>query len=110
LTFARPSKSKSKSIKREDGSGKDKKKHVHRIGYEDDFDIQSYRGYKVKKEFESVVNDEIKKVEEESEGQKKFNRDNSDDSEDEEEVIILKHKPDFFDCDQYSHSARCSSS
>jgi hypothetical protein len=50
---------------------------------------------KPKKEFESVVNDEIKKAEEVSAAKKKFKRDDCDDSEDEEEVIILEHKPDF---------------
>jgi hypothetical protein len=33
-------------------------------------------------------------VEEESEGLKKFKRDNSDDTEDEEEFIIIEHRPD----------------
>jgi hypothetical protein len=36
----------------------------------------------------------MKKVEEESEAQKRFKRFDSDDIEDEEEVIIKEHKPD----------------
>jgi hypothetical protein len=46
------------------------------------------------KDFESVLNDEIKKVEEASEVQRKFNRDDSDDSDDEEELIIIEHRAD----------------
>jgi hypothetical protein len=72
---------------------KHKKKHSQRI-YDANSDIRSYKCYKAKKEFESAFNDEIKKVEEESEAPKKFKRDGSDDTEDEEELIILKHKPD----------------
>jgi hypothetical protein len=56
-------------------------------------DTHSNKHFKSKKDFESAINDEIKKVEEECEGQKKF-RDNSDYSEDEEEFIIIEHKPD----------------
>jgi hypothetical protein len=57
-----------------------------------DSDIQSYKRFKAIKEFESVLNDEIKKVEEESEVQRKFNRDDSDDTEDEEELVIIEHR------------------
>jgi hypothetical protein len=57
-----------------------------------DSDIHSYKRYKVKKEFESALNDEIKKVEEESEVQKRFKRDDSDDTEDEEEIIIVERR------------------
>jgi hypothetical protein len=46
---------------------KHKKKHVHRIDYDCNCDIRTYTHYKSKKEFEYAVNDEIKKVEEESE-------------------------------------------
>jgi hypothetical protein len=55
-----------------------------------DTEIRSYKLFKAKKEFESVLNDETKKVEDESNVQKKFNRDNSDDIEDEEELIIIE--------------------
>jgi hypothetical protein len=46
------------------------------------------------KEFEFVLNDEIQKVEEESEARKKFKRDDSDYTEDEEELVIIEHRPD----------------
>jgi hypothetical protein len=46
------------------------------------------------KDFESVHNDVIKEVKEESKGQKMFKRDSSDDTEDEEEFIIIEHRPD----------------
>jgi hypothetical protein len=71
---------------------KHKKKHVHRIYYEADSNIRSYKHFKAKKEFESALNDE-KKVKEVSEAQKKFKREDNDDTEDEEEVIILEHRP-----------------
>jgi hypothetical protein len=57
-----------------------------------DSDIKSYKRFKAKKDFQYALTDEIKKVEEESEGQKKFKRDNSDDTEDEEEFIIIEHR------------------
>jgi hypothetical protein len=57
-----------------------------------DSDIHSNKRFKAKKDFESAITDEIKKVEE-SESQKRFKRDDSDDTEDEEEFIIIKHKP-----------------
>jgi hypothetical protein len=50
--------------------------------------------FKGKKEFEAAFNDEIKKVEEEFEGQKKLKRDDSDGTEDEEEFIIIEHRLD----------------
>jgi hypothetical protein len=53
----------------------------------------SYKNFKTKKEFESVLNDEIKKARKASEAQKKFKREDSDDSENEEEVIILEPRP-----------------
>jgi hypothetical protein len=59
-----------------------------------DTEIQSYKCFKAKKEFEFVLNDEIKKVEDESKVQKKFNRNNSDNTEDEEELIIIDHRAD----------------
>jgi hypothetical protein len=59
-----------------------------------DTEIQSYKRFKAIKEFECVLNDEIKKVEEASEVQRKFNRDDSDDTEDEEEVVIIEHRAD----------------
>jgi hypothetical protein len=57
-------------------------------------DLHSYKGFKAMKNFESALNDEIKKVEEESEVQKRFKGDDSDDTEDEEEFIIIEHRPD----------------
>jgi hypothetical protein len=74
---------------------KNKKKHAQWTDYDVYSDIHSYKRYKSKKEFESAVNDEIKKVEEESDGRKKFKRDDSDDTEDEEEFIIIEHRPDL---------------
>jgi hypothetical protein len=59
-----------------------------------DTEIQSYKRFKAKKDFKSFLNDEIKKVEEQSEGQKRFKRDDGDDTEDEEEIIIIEHRPD----------------
>jgi hypothetical protein len=59
-----------------------------------DTEIKSYKRFKVIKEFDSVLNDEIKKVEEASEVQKKFNRDYSYDTEDEEELVIIERKAD----------------
>jgi hypothetical protein len=72
-------------------TNRNNKKHDQRSQY--DSDIHSYTYYKSKKEFESTINDEIKKVEEESEGQKKFKRDDSDDTEDEEEFLIIEYRP-----------------
>jgi hypothetical protein len=68
------------------------KKHDQRSHH--DSDIQSYKRFKAKKDFESALADEIKKVEEESEVQKRFKRDDSDDTEDEEELVIIEHRAD----------------
>jgi hypothetical protein len=73
-------------------TSKKNRKHDERSHH--DSDIQSYKRFKAKKEFESVLNDEIKKEEDESNVQKKFNRDDSDDTEDEEELIIIEHRAD----------------
>jgi hypothetical protein len=43
--------------------------------------------------FESTLNDEIEKVEEESEDGKEFKRDDSNDTEDKKEIIIIEHRP-----------------
>jgi hypothetical protein len=59
-----------------------------------DTEIQSYKCFKAKKDFKSALTDEIKKVEDESEVQKRFKRDDSDDTEDEEEFIIVEHRAD----------------
>jgi hypothetical protein len=53
--------------------------------------IRNYNRYKAKKNFESALNDEIKKVGEESEAQKRFKRDNSDDIKD--EIIVMVNTP-----------------
>jgi hypothetical protein len=85
-----------KSLKREDRSRKQperiRKKHSHSTDYDVDCDIHSYTRYKAKKEFESVLNDEIKNVEEESEARKKLKRDDSDNTKDEEIFIIIEHR------------------
>jgi hypothetical protein len=47
-----------------------KKKHVCRIDDNDHSDVWSYEYFKAKKEFESVLKDEIKKVEEASEAKR----------------------------------------
>jgi hypothetical protein len=60
-----------------------------------DSDIKIHKPFKAIKEFESVLNDEIKKVEEASEVQRKFNRDDSDDTDDEEELVIIEHRADL---------------
>jgi hypothetical protein len=73
---------------------KHKKKHLHRIENDADSDIRRYKPYKAKKEFQLVLNVEINKVEEASEAQKKFKRDDGDDIEDEEEVMIIEHRLD----------------
>jgi uncharacterized protein YqeY len=83
-----------KLLKIEDSSRKHKKKYIQRIDYDDYSDIQNFKDFKTKREFKSVLNDEIKKVEEVSAAQNKFKRDDSDDIEDEEDVIILKYRPD----------------
>jgi hypothetical protein len=41
-----------------------KKKHIHRNDYDNNSNIRSYKHHKAKKEFKSVLNDKIKKVEE----------------------------------------------
>jgi hypothetical protein len=82
------------SLKREDYSGKHKKKHIQRMDNDANSDIQSYKHFKAKKDFEFPLNDEIKKAEEASEARKMFKRDDSDNTEDEEEFIILEHRPD----------------
>jgi hypothetical protein len=68
------------------------KKHDKRSQH--DSDLHNYKRYKSKKDFESAITDEIKRVEEESEGQMKFKRDNSNVIEDKEEFIIIEHRPD----------------
>jgi hypothetical protein len=50
------------------------KKHTQKTDYDVDSYIQNYKGDKAKKDFESALTDEIKKVEEESEAQKKFKK------------------------------------
>jgi hypothetical protein len=95
LMFTGLDKSRLKSLKREDSSRKQLeriKNMIRKTQY--DSDIHSYTPYKSKKEIESVLNDEIKKAEEESEGQKKFKRDDSDYTEDEEEFIIIERRAD----------------
>jgi hypothetical protein len=84
-------------LKREDTSGKQLeriKKYAQRTQYDADSDICSYKCYKTKKGFESALNYEIMKVEEECEARKKFKREDRDDTEDEEEFIILEYRPD----------------
>jgi hypothetical protein len=53
-----------------------------------DSDVQSYKRYKAKKDFESVLNDEIEQSEQ------RFKRDDRDDTEDEEELVIIEHRAD----------------
>jgi hypothetical protein len=45
---------------------KHNKKHAHKTNYDADSDIRIYKRFKAKKEFESALNDQIKKLEEES--------------------------------------------
>jgi hypothetical protein len=79
-------------LKKEDYSRKHKEIHFHRIEYDAYSDIRTYKHYKPKKEYESVLIDEIKKVEEASTVQKKLKRDDSDYTADEEESFFLERR------------------
>jgi hypothetical protein len=68
--------------------------------------LWSNKRFKVKKDFESVLNDEIKKAEEASDAKKKFKRDNSDDTGDEE----VRSQTTSLHSNQHPHSGPCSSS
>jgi hypothetical protein len=77
---------------------KGRRHHGNNNDNDDDSDSGSYKGFISKKEFEFVLNEEIKKVEEATAVQKKFKRDDSDYTEDElgveeeEVIIILNHR------------------
>jgi hypothetical protein len=57
-------KNKLTSLKRGYCSRNNKKKYAQRIDYNANSDIRNYKHFKAKKEFESALNDEIKKVDE----------------------------------------------